>query len=223
VREAIASATCYRLDVHVRARDEDRDPEVIELRRVVFPVEIEKPPGFDPERPSTWPDDDGRLELVQGRLLYMPPTGRDQSHTIVDIVGELAAWATAHPEFTVASNEPGMKLGGDVRAADAAVWRIEDPPHERDRVALVPPLLAIEVAGRDDTEAALREKAAWYLASGVLTVWIVVPATRSIIVLEGDREQRFATGETLPAPIALADLRPRVDACFRQVSRLDAR
>lgn len=209
--------------MHVRARDEDRDPEVIELRRVVFPVEIAKPPGFEPERPSTWPDEDGRLELVRGRLLYMPPTGRNQSHTAVDVAVELAAWATTHAEFTIASNEAGMKLGSDVRAADVAVWRVEDLPREADRVAHVPPLLAVEIVGRDDTEASLRDKAAWYLESGVATVWILIPSTRTVIVLEQDGERVFGAGETLPAPRALADLTPRVDACFRQVARLEAR
>jgi hypothetical protein len=43
-----------------------------------FPVEVRPPPGFDADKLSTWPDDPGRFEYVDGRLLYMPPCGDAQ-------------------------------------------------------------------------------------------------------------------------------------------------
>jgi len=39
---------------------------------VRYPVELVPPEGFDPARVETWPRIDGRLEGVEGRLLYMP-------------------------------------------------------------------------------------------------------------------------------------------------------
>ena len=37
-----------------------------------YPVELVPSGGFDPARVETWPRIDGRLEGVEGRLLYMP-------------------------------------------------------------------------------------------------------------------------------------------------------
>ena len=208
--------------MHVRARDEDRDPEVIELSRVVFPVEISPQTGFLPDDPATWPRVDGRLEWVGGRLLYMPPSGRAQSQTVADVVNHLSTWGQDRRDLSIQTNEAGMKLGDDVRAADAAVWRIDDLPADADQLPRKPPLLAIEVAGRDDSEAVLRSKAAWYLEHGVITVWILLPESREAIVLEHDLERRCSGDQALPPPAALAGLSPRASELFCQVTRWSA-
>src|SRR6266852_5369533 len=142
---------------------------------VRFPVELTPPDGFDPARLETWPRVEGRLEWVAGRLLYMPPCGELQSLTVTDLVGTLSGWGRSHPECAVGTNEAGMLLRDDVRAADAAVLRRADMGPVRPGVWRVPPLLAAEVAGRDEGEEALREKARWYLEMGVLVAWILLP------------------------------------------------
>lgn len=205
--------------MHVRARDQDRDPEVIELPRVVFPVELEPPQGFMPEHASTWPVVAGRLEWVEGRLLFIPPCGRDQAQTVSDVVAVLVAWAHDKRSLAVCSNEAGMKLGDDVRSADAAVWRAEDLPDDADMLPRMPPLLAVEVAGRDDTEDALREKAAWYRDRGVPTVWILFPALREVLVVDDGATRRFRAGDRLAAPAQMDGLEPAVTTLFRQVLR----
>ena len=73
-------------------------------RRVCLPVELRPPEGFDPDEPATWPRDEGRLEWVGGRLLWMPPCGDEQQDTVADVVGTLIAWVRAHPEFVVGTN-----------------------------------------------------------------------------------------------------------------------
>ena len=97
----------------------------------------------------------------------MPPCGDDQQQTAADLVGELSAWRRDHPDFVVGANEAGMSLGGDVRAADGAVWRRDSLAPNTGGYPRVAPLLAVEVAGRDDSVALLRDKAHWYLRHGV--------------------------------------------------------
>src|SRR5437762_11093721 len=100
----------------------DIDEETIPVPGSVrFPVELTPPDGFDPARLETWPQVEGRLEWVGGRLLYMPPCGVMQAGTVADLVFALVSWARQHPEFFVGTNEPGMRLGDATRAADAAV------------------------------------------------------------------------------------------------------
>lgn len=102
--------------VHVLVRDDERDPEVIELPRVVFPVELAPPDGFVPERVSTWPRVDGRLELVERRLLFMPPCGRDQAQTGSDVVAVLPTVWILLPEtreVSVIAGDVAQRHGRD--------------------------------------------------------------------------------------------------------------
>ena len=50
-----------------------------------YPVELVPSGGFDPARVETWPRIDGRLEWVEGRLLFMPPCGERQALTVTDV------------------------------------------------------------------------------------------------------------------------------------------
>ena len=107
-------------DVTIAQRYEETIPVP---RAIRFPVELIPPEGFDPERLETWPKVEGRLEYVNGRLLYMPPCGDMQQDTVADVVGVLLQWVRAHPGFVVSTNEAGMLLHGGARGADAAIWR----------------------------------------------------------------------------------------------------
>ena len=198
----------------------ERDEDLAALPDSVrFPVELEPPPGFDPADPDTWPQVEGSLEWVAGRLLYMPPCARFQRVTVVDVSFVLVGWARRHPEFEVGSNEAGMHLGDDIRGADVAVWRRDALDPEEAGIARVPPFLAVEVCGRRETEPCLREKARWYFARGVKIVWLLLPKTREAVVLtlEGG-EHRLGAGDRVPAHPALPDLAPRVSEFFVRLS-----
>ena len=182
---------------------------------VRFPVELVPPDGFDPARLETWPRVEGRLEWVGGRLLYMPPCGEMQQATVADVVVVLGLWQRVHPEFSVGTNEAGMRLGEDSRGADAGVWR-QRP--QRWGFRREPPVLAVEVAGQDEDADALREKARWYLTQEVPVVWIVLPGQREVIVVTSAGERHHAIGEQLPVHEALPGLQPQVADLFRQVS-----
>ena len=198
----------------------DLDEETIPVPGTVrFPVELTPPEGFDPARLETWPRVEGRLEWVGGRLLYMPPCGDLQQDTVTDVVVALGVWVHSHPQFAVGTNEAGMRLGDDSRGADAAIWRRAEDDTYHGGFRRVPPLLAVEVAGRDENASELREKARWYLGAGVPIVWIVLPPEREVIVVTGEGERRYGASERLPANPALPDLAPMAGEFFVQISR----
>jgi Uma2 family endonuclease len=186
-------------------------------RAVRFPVELHPPLGFDPERLETWPELAGRLEYVDGRLLFMPPCGDLQQDTVADVVITLGAWTRKHPDYLVATNEAGMRIGGATRAADAAIWDRDSAGPRTGGFRRTPPILAVEVAGDDEPEDLLRTKAAWYLAAGVRVVWLVFPTSRSVVVITKSGESRHGSGETLPEQSQLAGLAPNVDELFVQI------
>ena len=135
---------------------------LLPVEQVRFPVELKTRPGFQPDDPRTWPKIDGRLEYVGGRLLYRPPYGDVQGTIAVTLATLLGEWAERHPEFVPRANEAGMRLSGETRAADAAVWLRSEVPFTGG-LARTPPILAGEIAGEDAEEPVLLSKAQWYL------------------------------------------------------------
>jgi Uma2 family endonuclease len=186
---------------------------------VRFPIELHTPPGFRPELSSTWPQLPGRLEYVGGTILYLPPCGGIQQAVCADLAGAVGTWVHAHPEFRAGSNEAGMKLGRDVRGADTAIWRRADHGPYTGHFPRVPPVLAVEVASAEETEAHLRAKAQWYLEASVEVVWLVLPESREVVVITADGESRHARGTAVPPHASLPELTPRVDDFFLQLDR----
>ena len=195
------------------------DPESIPVPASArFPIELEAPAGFRVDDPATWPRIDGRLEYVDGRLLWMPPCGMSQQLVAVSATGLIRDWARARRGFLVGGNEAGLLFGNDARGAEAAVWHRDMlGSTETDAFVRVPPILAVEVAGRQEGERTLRAKGRWYLARGVHVVWIVLPRVRAVVVMTSDGETRHAAGEHLPAHPELPDLAPGVDEFFEQL------
>jgi Uma2 family endonuclease len=206
----------------VTAASYDIDPfEQVAVPRaaVELPLLVPAPPGFDPDRLETWPRVDGRLEYVGGGLWFMPPCGDDQQETAADLAVELGLWQRAHAEFSVGTNEAGMKLGDDVRAADAAVWRRSDLGPSTGGLRRVPPVLAVEIAGRDDTVDQLTDKARWYLDHGIAVVWLLIPRERTVVVLTRLGRTEHGPGDALPEHPSLPGLTPRVADLFRQLGK----
>lgn len=152
-------------------------------------------------------------------MLYTPPCADTQQDVAVDTAYLLRTWSERLPAFIVGGNEAGMKLGGDIRAADVAVWRAADVGERSGRLRSVPPILAVEVAGDDEDESALTEKERWYLGHGVGVVWLVLPETREVVVIRDGRTERFGRGESLSATESLPGLEPEVARFFAQIDR----
>jgi Uma2 family endonuclease len=136
---------------------------------------------------------------------------------VADVVGVLAVWRADHPEFVVGTNEAGMLLGGEVRAADAAVRRRADLSAPTGGFPRVAPILAIEVAGRDDTIELLSAKARWYLSHGTAVVWLLDPPRRVVHVVTPEGEHELGAAQLVPPIAALPGLRTTVAALFAQL------
>jgi len=112
-----------------------------------------------------------------------------------------------------------MKLGQDIRAADAAVWRRADVGPSTGRLRHAPPVLAVEVAGQDEDEQSLRGKAAWYVRHGVAIVWLILPESREVVVLGSGADARYAANADLPPDPRLPGLAPNVARFFAQLDQ----
>lgn len=149
----------------------------------------------------------------------MPPCADYQQDTATDVTHVLAGWAESNPGFVVGSNEAGMLLGGEIRAADAAVWRAADAAERSGRLRRQAPVLAVEIAGEDEGEVELREKAEWYLRHGVSVVWVVFPRELEVLVIYADGETRHVRGSRITERPELPGLSPALEELFAQLLR----
>jgi Uma2 family endonuclease len=136
--------------------------------------------------------EDGRhFELIEGRLVQMPPVGGGHGKLVLDLGSAIRAFVQARGL--------GVALGGDVGfvisrlgqvdtvlAPDIAFVRAEHMPAQTSsewpafwRTA---PDLAVEIASPSQYRPEMADKARAWLAAGVRLVWIVWPSNREVDV-----------------------------------------
>jgi Uma2 family endonuclease len=140
---------------------------------------------------SVLADDGWRYELVQGRLVRMPPTNLEHSDICGTLYLALRAHVDAHdlgrvimPEtgFIVSDPaEPDTVLAPDLAFVKAG--RLPDPGAEPTRAfPRLAPELVVEVASPSQRRPELAAKARLWLSAGTTAVWVVWPAVREVDV-----------------------------------------
>jgi Uma2 family endonuclease len=130
------------------------------------------------------PDGPGKRELLDGKLIELPPakyfhsemakrlsclleTVVDQSRVWIETAYRLTSGRWLTPDVSV--SWPNQRIEG---------W-FQDAP-----------MLAVEIASRGNTPEEIDAKVATYLDHGAAEVWIVYPNTRSMMVFSGDSALR---------------------------------
>jgi Uma2 family endonuclease len=134
------------------------------------------------------PDDGWRYELVQGRLVRMPPTGYEHGRISAILASQLQRFIELHPLGDVLGAETGFILSREgepdtVLAPDAAfVSSQRSPARDATGFARLAPDLVVEVVSPGQTRSQMEAKARLYLAAGVRLIWIVWPDSRTVDV-----------------------------------------
>jgi Uma2 family endonuclease len=138
------------------------------------------------------PDNGKRYELIAGELHEMAPAGGEHGFISGRTVRRLSAFLDQHPEVggEVFIAEPGYRLARDpdtVRAPDIA-YVIESRLEEAwgPGYANMAPDLIVEVVSPSDTAGEVQRKVDEWLAAGSTLVWVLYPATRSVMVYRAD-------------------------------------
>ncbi len=130
------------------------------------------------------PDDGQLYELVEGRLVRMPPSGGGASNIGLRLASALQTFAepAGLGVVTGADGEYVLSAPGGVETAfapDAAFVRADRAPArsspEWEKAWRLAPDLAAEVASPNQYRPELADKARRYLAAGVRLVWVVWP------------------------------------------------
>lgn len=132
---------------------------------------------------ARYPRDDGRYELVEGRLIRMSPTGWEHG-TIVMQIGSLLDRHVRAARLGAVVTEVGFTLRSDpdtVRAPDIAFVAQDRLPTSRVTGFWPgPPDLAVEVLSPDDRPSDVLLKVEEYLTAGSVAVVVVAPDKQSI-------------------------------------------
>ncbi len=162
-------------------------------------------PGAGPmmiDNLSALPDDGWLYELVEGRLVRMPPEGFEASNLAARLLVRLGAYIEDHDLGDVTGEAGGYDLSPTGRkdtalAPDVAFVRADRlPPHVTfDVQKAVPfaPDLAVEVASPNQYRPGMGAKAQRYLAAGTRLVWVLWPRWRQVDVWHPGDTQPAAT------------------------------
>lgn len=132
------------------------------------------------------PPGGGKMELLRGRVVTMPPVGPDHGERAVRLGASMVRFADEHAAGKVRA-ETGYWLAGNpdhVCAPDVSFVLAERLAAEQILHGAVtqPPDLAVEITSPGDRDRDVQEKVDDYLAAGVKRVWVVRPELKTVAV-----------------------------------------
>ncbi len=165
------------------------------------------------------PEGETAYELVNGQALPKVLPKYFHSSLQETLLVLIRAWCKGKgrikPEWAVALRRNGVDW---VPTPDLTYISYERLPRSwrRNEACPVPCDLAIEIISPGQTLKEFKEKASYYLAAGVLRVWVVDPETMSIRVFFPDCKVTFYTDEMPIVDPLLAGLRLTTKQIFEE-------
>lgn len=160
-------------------------------------------------------------ELVDGKVITMPPPGAEHGILAVNIASELRTFVRPRKLGWVASNDSGtiLKHNPDsVRGPDVAYYSIERVPAVPQGYFEVAPDLAVEVISPSDSASYVQKKVVQYLEAGVRMIWVVYPASRDVVVYHSlDRVQHLTEQQSLDGGSVLPGFTYRIAELFGEI------
>jgi Uma2 family endonuclease len=159
-------------------------------------------------------------ELVQGRIIAMPPPQPRHGQVCTKVIRLLDRYVDEHDLGQVLSNDSGVVTERDpdtVRGADVSFYsydRLPRGPIPRGYFAF-PPNLIVEVCSPDDRWRDIITKVNEYLEAGVSAVIVLDPEPRTAFVFHADRApQELGPDDELMLPDILGEFRVKVARFF---------
>jgi Uma2 family endonuclease len=166
------------------------------------------------------PDPGYPEELVQGRIVAMPPPDRRHGKVCARTTGILDHFVTEHDRGHVMSNDSGVITEHDpdtVRGADVAYYSYARLPKGPLKPGYGPevPELVFEVRSAGDSWREILRKVGEYLTAGVFKVVVLDPGKRKAHVYSADEEPvTLGPDEELTFPGLLEGFRVPVHRFF---------
>jgi Uma2 family endonuclease len=166
------------------------------------------------------PDPGYPEELVQGRIVTMPPPTPLHGKVCGQAYYLLRRSADEQELGHVMSNDSGVITERDpdtVRGADVSFYRYDRLPKGSipSGYFAFPPNLIVEVCSSDDRWRDILEKVSEYLEAGVTAVVVLDPKSRTAHVFRGDRApEQLGPEDDLILPEILGDFKVKLARFF---------
>lgn len=135
--------------------------------------------------------DEAWLELDEGLLIEMSPTGELHGIVTAWVTYLLVAFVTTHELGYVTGAETGFILFVDqstVRTPDVGFISKARRTPATARFIPIPPDMAVEVVSPSETAAQVRKKVTQYLKAGTRLVWVIYPEDRLVDIYKPGKD-----------------------------------
>ena len=153
------------------------------------------------------------IELIDGEVVVIPPSGGEASFAQTEIVHRLRTWQEGQTDGGRVLTDVFVRVGDSYLAPDAAWWAPGREPAIGPGALDVVPDLVVEVLSPSTRDNDLGAKRLQYLAAGVSELWLVDPAARAVTIADASGERRLA-GHDLITSRLLRDFAANVADLF---------
>jgi Uma2 family endonuclease len=140
------------------------------------------------------PTEPGKLQLLDGELIRMPPAILDHMdiiHRIWRLLNLVVDAAGVSSRLGSPYMETGYKIGPQAwLQPDVSIPHASQP---RNKYFEGAPALAVEVVSESNTAEEMNRKVKTYLANGGIEVWVVYPTTRCVWVFRQGHAEEFCS------------------------------
>ncbi len=130
--------------------------------------------------------DIGPCELIDGRIVHMPPAGEEHGTIEFTLGAELRNFVRKHRLGRITGGEAGIYIRHNpdrVRGADIVFIASDRATESPGKGFLdIAPDLVVEIMSPPDRWQEMRQKLEDYLSIGVQWVWVVEPDNRAILI-----------------------------------------
>lgn len=141
------------------------------------------------------------MELIDGEVVVIPPSGGDAALAQTEIVHRLRAWQDEFDRGGRILTDVFVRIGDGYLAPDAAWWAPGNEPAIHPGALDTLPDLVIEVLSPATRDNDLGAKRRQYLAAGVRELWLVDPADRAVRVVDASGKHSVVGSDALTSPL----------------------
>ncbi|MBC5796189.1 Uma2 family endonuclease [Sphaerospermopsis sp. LEGE 00249] len=157
---------------------------------------------------------DYRIELVDGSIIIMSPSGYEPEEVGTEFARILGNWVRPRKLGRVVGSSAGFKLpNSDLRAPDVSFVRAERLKISTEDYAELVPDLVVEVKSKTDSIDKLREKIQEFIKLGSQVGILINPKTRTLEVSQNGETVIFKDGDILTLP----DLLPGFEVVISEI------
>jgi Uma2 family endonuclease len=164
------------------------------------------------EMQAAYPD--YRMELVDGDIVVMSPSGYESEEVGTEFAALLRNWIRPRKLGRVVGSSAGFRLPNtDLRAPDVSFVRAERLKRSTEDYAELVPDLVVEVKSKTDSIDKLRQKIQEFISLGTQIGILINPKTRTLEVYGGDEPVILRDGDVLTLP----ELLPGLEIAIAQI------